>query len=349
MKVLIPDTFTLVSSTVPINEAPIFTNKIYTVGDLVTFNTGVYQRLTNIDTFVPFDSKKIYQNGDTASFSSVNYICNNYLPFSAPNIDTSRWSVVVSTAYAYSHAYSVGNVVSKGGRTYLCLTAHTSPDVNSILNWAVGAASSYYVGGLCLYNGEYYQLQYSFAVNSTVSRNNPAIPYLYTPWRNVTSTMILPSNSTYWADITDHTFLNTTFYTSGAVLNYSGALYKCILDSAMPAPNTDTSRWVVSASTLPTNTTDWKLIETTNRHKMFDQYFRTMTTYNGNIEITLTDINFNAIYLGNIFADSVLIEVINNDTSLTVETLDIDLTVDCVDIFDYFFGDWMNYRNPTVK
>jgi len=348
MKVLIPDTFTLVSSTVPINEAPIFINKIYSIGNKVTFNSGVYERLTNIDTFVPFDSKKIYQNGDTASFSSLNYICNNYIAFNDPSIDTSRWSSVSITAYAYSHLYSVGNVVSKDNRNYLCLTAHTSPATDTILPWVSGKASSYYTGGMCSYNGQYYQIKLAFTAGSWGSIIIPST-YIYSSWNIITATMILPTNSTYWADITDHAFLDTTLYTSGTVLNYLGNVYKCILDSAMPTPNTDTTRWMISASTLPTNTTDWKLIETTNRYKMFDQYFKTMTTYNGNIEVTLTDINFNAIYLGNIFADSVLIEVINNDTSLTIETKDIDLTVDCVDIFDYFFGDWMDYRNPTVK
>lgn len=346
MKVLIPSTFTLVSSTVPIDEAPIFINKIYAIGNKVAFNDSLYERLTNIDTFVPFDNKKIYQNGETASFSSINYICNNYLAFSTPTVDTARWSAVTSSAYAYSHAYSVGNIALRDGRYYLCLTAHTSPSIDTITPWVYGKASALYAGGNCSYNGRYYGIKAPFLANTWGANVLPT--YLWW-WNDITSTMILPTNSTYWADITDHIFLDTTLYTVGTVVNYSGSIYKCNLDSVMPNPNTDTSRWMVSASTLPTNTTDWKNLGALNRFKMFDQYLSTTTESNGNIQVSLTDINFNALYFGNIFADSITIQIINNSNASIVEDVSFDLSYDCVDEFDYFFGDWMDNRIPTLK
>lgn len=349
MKVLVPLNFTLLSSTVPIDEAPVFTHKIFNIGDKVVYANNIYKRLTGVDTFPIFDPKHIYIEGDTASYNTINYINKLGSYFESPITDTVHWQEAALRSYLPATAYTAGDVILYNMRFYLCITTHTSPAASTALAWVAYQGSSYYIGGICTYSGRTYRLLISYSAGSLYSIINP--PSAPGIWQDITDTSMYPNTaSTYWQDITDHEHNNKTFYTAGSCVVLDKAIaYKCIVDLAMPTPNSDTSRWQVAQTSLPTNTTDWENLGAANRFKMFDQYLSTYTFSNGNMEVSVTDVDFNALYAGNIFADSVTISVIDNTTAAVVETKTIDLTYDCVDIFDYFFGDWMEYRIPTIK
>ena len=347
MKALVPGTFTLVSSTVPVNEAQIFTHRIYPIGEKVVFGNMLYERLTATDTYEAFNNRKWYKEGELCTDLGINYLFKKQILFDNPSIDTGNWLMLSVSDWALATLYTSGAVRTLKSRIYLCITDHISPSTDMIKDWLKWKESSYYTGGLCRYNNRYYKLKSGFLSFNSASGS---IPTSRTDvWSDVTDITIFPSSaSSYWVDITNHIWAGDIFYTASSVTIFESNVYKLINDLVLPAPASDFIRWTASQTSLPTNTTDWKSLGAVNRFKMFDEYFSTYTEFNGNIQVSITDVDFNAVFIGNIFADSVLIEVINNETSEVIESSLFDLTYDCVDIFDYFFGDWMDNRISTV-
>ncbi|MFY9141561.1 hypothetical protein [Sulfuricurvum sp.] len=94
--------------------------------------------------------------------------------------------------------------------------------------------------------------------------------------------------------------------------------------------------------------TDWKFLGTANRFKMFDQFLNTQTSNTGTIEVSISAYGANAIYLGNIDAISVLIEVIDNDTLTVIETMSYSTYNDVTDWLDYFYGDWLTDTKDSI-
>ena len=347
MKGLVPGTFTLLSSTVPVNEAQIFTHRVYPIGEKVVFGNMLYERLTATDTYEAFNNRKWYKEGELCTDLGINYLFKKQILFDNPSIDTINWSLLSVSEWALATLYTSGDVRAFKSRIYLCITNHTSPSLDSILDWYKGKPSSYYTGGYCRFNNRYYKLKSGFQAYKTASLSTPSSRT--DVWADITEITVFPSSaSSYWVDITDQIWVGDIFYNANSVTIYESNVYKLINDLVLPTPASDTLRWTASQTSLPTNTTDWKSLGAVNRFKMFDEYFSTYTEFNGDIQIALTDVDFNAVFIGNIFADSVLIEVINNETSEVVESNLFDLTYDCVDIFDYFFGDWMDNRISTV-
>lgn len=350
MKVLIPSNFSLLSSTVPVDEAQMFTHRVYAIGDKVVYGNLLYQRLTAIDSFPAFDNKKTYIDGETSNSASVNYIFQKQTDFPTPAVDTANWQSVATSAWAINTVYAAGSAITYKGNTYVCISSHTSPAVENIKDWLSGQPYSYYTGGVCRYNGKYYR-----AVAWTNIYYNSIAPSTYyfwgmPVWADITNTILYPAySSMHWMDISNQLWSGSILYSAGSSTIFNGIIYKALNNIVYPLPASDTVRWMVSATSLPTNTTDWQNLGAINRFRMFDQYLSTYTFFNGDIDVSITDVDFNAVYVGNLFADSVTISVIDNTTSAVVETKTIDLTYDCVDEFDYFFGDWMDYRIPTVK
>ncbi|HEX5330787.1 hypothetical protein [Sulfuricurvum sp.] len=350
MKVLIPSNFTLVNSTIPVNEAQIFQHRIYSIGEKTVYGNGIYIRKTATDTFPAFDNKKWYVEGDKASFAGSNYLFQKKVMFLSPDADTANWEVVTVSAWSINTAYTVGQVRSKDAKTFLCIKSHTSPSINSVLDWSSGQASTYYTGGYCRFNNRYYKRISGFDAYKSASKATPDSSYAAKVWVDVSDVMLFPSSSSaYWIDITDQNWAGDIFYSSGAATFHNGVVYKAKNNIILPNPDTNSERWANSSTSIPTNKDDWTYAGATNRFRMFDQYITTYTESNEPLEISITDLDFNSIFIGNIFGDSVTIQVINNVDSSVVEESTIDLTYDCVDIMDYFLGDWMDYRLPSVK
>ena len=96
------------------------------------------------------------------------------------------------------------------------------------------------------------------------------------------------------------------------------------------------------------NPADWQWLGTTNRWRMFDQYLNTVTSTTGSIVVEIVPAYSNAIYLANLYCNSVTIEVIDNATSSIIETSTHDMVDDVVDWFDYFYGSWNDRRKTTL-
>lgn len=96
------------------------------------------------------------------------------------------------------------------------------------------------------------------------------------------------------------------------------------------------------------NPSDWKFLGTANKYKMFDQFLNTQTSNMGIIEVHIAAYGADAVYLGNIVAISVSIDVINNDTLEIIETATYEMYRDVVDWQDYYFGDWLNDTKDSV-
>ncbi|MFZ5375093.1 hypothetical protein E0765_06055 [Sulfuricurvum sp. IAE1] len=96
------------------------------------------------------------------------------------------------------------------------------------------------------------------------------------------------------------------------------------------------------------NPLDWEHIGTANKFKMFDQFLNTQTINPENIDVEVVAYGSKGMFIGNIEASSVLIEVIDNDTLQTIESTTFDMVDDVVDWLDYFFGDWLDQRKNSV-
>lgn len=143
----------------------------------------------------------------------------------------------------------------------------------------------------------------------------------------ITSSNVAASNKATW--------LVTTAYTIGQQVynptNYGE--YEALGSSTGARPDLSPS--------------SWKFLGTSNKYKMFDQFLNTQTTNAGSIVVTLAAYGSNGIYLGNLSATNVLIEVINNDTLAVIESFSKSMLPDVLDWLDYFYGDWID--NPQTS
>lgn len=96
------------------------------------------------------------------------------------------------------------------------------------------------------------------------------------------------------------------------------------------------------------NPTDWKFIGTANKYKMFDQFLNTQTSNSGTIEVEIVAYGSMALYLGNLEAESVTIEVVNNDTLSVIETVTFSMYGEVSNWLDYFYGDWLENKRTSI-
>lgn len=97
-----------------------------------------------------------------------------------------------------------------------------------------------------------------------------------------------------------------------------------------------------------TNPTDWKFLGTTNRWKMFDQYLNTQTVNAGSITATLTCYDAQAIFIGNIDADSVQIQIKENYSGNIIEDVTYSMIPDPIDWMAYLYGSWLDERKRNI-
>lgn len=96
------------------------------------------------------------------------------------------------------------------------------------------------------------------------------------------------------------------------------------------------------------NPTDWKFLGTTNKFRMFDQFLNTQTVRNGTIEVSIAAYAAEALYLGNIDATTITVEVINIDTLSVIETKTYTTYRDVMDWQDYYYGDWLDDKVESI-
>lgn len=96
------------------------------------------------------------------------------------------------------------------------------------------------------------------------------------------------------------------------------------------------------------NPTDWKFLGTANKYKMFDQYLNTQTSNTGTIDVDIVAYGSTGLYLGNIDATTVNIQVVDNDTLSVIENNTYEMYRDVDDWLDYFYGTWIDDKEDFV-
>lgn len=96
------------------------------------------------------------------------------------------------------------------------------------------------------------------------------------------------------------------------------------------------------------NPTDWVFLGTTNRWRMFDQFLNTQTINAGSIVATILAYDVKAIFVGNVSADSVRIQVVDNISSNIIEDATYSLLNEPLDWLQYFYNPVTFQRNSVV-
>ncbi|MDD5212346.1 MAG: hypothetical protein PHV62_08010 [Sulfuricurvum sp.] len=92
----------------------------------------------------------------------------------------------------------------------------------------------------------------------------------------------------------------------------------------------------------------WTFLGTTNRWKMFDQYLNTQTVNPLSITATLTCYDAQAIFIGNIDADSVQIQIKENFGGTIIEDVTYSMIPDPIDWMAYLYGSWLDERKRNI-
>lgn len=350
-----PSNYKLLQTNVPISEAPVFSNRNYNVNEITAYGNYLYQKLANDEVFETFNNRKYYIEGDYITESSVNYVCILSTTKQNPSIDTTHWSIATILTWANATNYSLGQIVSFNSKEYLCLRAHTSSPLGSYKDWVYGQSADYYAG-TCTYNGRYYKNTATFRSNTVASFAPPSSNHYYTwqgvnyyIWQDITDIVYNPSTSSeFWQEVSATDWNEKLFYGVNDVTKFNNNLYKCIVQITNESPSTDTTHWKNTSNKIPSTSDSWKRIATLNRFKMFDQFLSTSTIINGNIEFMISASGADSIYLGNIYADSIQIDVIDNNTGLTIETYEDNFFNPLSDWQEYFYGEWITQRKSSV-
>lgn len=152
------------------------------------------------------------------------------------------------------------------------------------------------------------------------------------------------------SNVPTSTFSNyneTTVYNAGTKvfipdIGYWGE-YKCRVDNTSKI---DPRTSVYNASSNSDG--KWEFLGTTNRFKMFDQFASTQTVNPEKIEVSITAIESDGLYLGNLDAFNVTIQVIDNTSLEVIETAEYELYPDVLDWQDYFYGKWIDNRITRI-
>lgn len=144
----------------------------------------------------------------------------------------------------------------------------------------------------------------------------------------ITSSNVTGSSYSAWSSATAYTIGQNVYLSS----NYGE--YEAITNNTNKPPNL--------------NPTDWKFLGTANKYKMFDQFLNTQTSNTGTIEVEIVAYGSTGLYIGNIDATTVSIDVVNNDTLAVIETATYTMYRDVDDWLDYFYGDWLDEKNDSV-
>jgi hypothetical protein len=91
----------------------------------------------------------------------------------------------------------------------------------------------------------------------------------------------------------------------------------------------------------------WKFLGTTNRWKMFDQFLNTQTTNASTITATVSVYDAQSIFVGNVNADSVQVQIKDNSTSSIIEDVTYSLLDEPTDWLSYFYSD-ISYVKSSI-
>lgn len=152
----------------------------------------------------------------------------------------------------------------------------------------------------------------------------------------LTSSNIAESSYAAWNSATSYAVGNFVYVSS------TKGEYKCLVANT----NTDPTTHVYDATSNADG--EWLFLGTANKYSMFDQYLKTQSTHANTIEVQLLAVGFQALFLGNLTASSVSIQIVDNDTSTVIETYSKTLIRPITSWFDYFFGDWKDNRMDSI-
>ena len=94
--------------------------------------------------------------------------------------------------------------------------------------------------------------------------------------------------------------------------------------------------------------TDWKFLGTTNRWKMFDQFLNTQTSNASTITATILAYDVRAVFIGNVVADTVRVQIKDNVTSAIVEDTTYSLLNEPLDWMGYFYNSITYQKNSVI-
>lgn len=152
----------------------------------------------------------------------------------------------------------------------------------------------------------------------------------------LTSSNIADSSYATWDNTTAYAVGDTSYIPS----NYGE--YKCLVANTGKDPLTHT----YNVTSNPNG--EWLFLGTTNKYRMFDKYLTTQSARTENIIVQMIAYEAQGVFLGNLDATSIKIEVVDNDTVEIIETLEQPLIRDVIDWFDYYFGDWIDNRKTQL-
>lgn len=119
--------------------------------------------------------------------------------------------------------------------------------------------------------------------------------------------------------------------------------YKCLVAGTV---GVDPRTSVYNAETNPSG--KWEFLGTTNKYKMFDQFSSTQTSNPSILEVSVSAIESDGLYLGNLDAFKVMVDVIDNDALDVIESMEYELYPDVIDWQDYFYGKWLDNRKTQA-
>jgi hypothetical protein len=135
-----------------------------------------------------------------------------------------------------------------------------------------------------------------------------------------------------------------TSYSVGAIVSYTNhGEYQAVADNI----NKNIGLAVNIYDYVKNPSGCWKFLGTTNRWKMFDQFLNTQTTNASTITATVSVYDAQAIFVGNINADSVQIQIKDNLTSSIIEDVTYSLLDEPTDWLSYFYSD-ISYVKSSI-
>lgn len=137
------------------------------------------------------------------------------------------------------------------------------------------------------------------------------------------------------ADTAYTAWSSVTAYTVGNIVSFTNhGEYQALTNNTNKSPDL--------------NPTDWKFLGTTNRWRMFDQFLNTQTSNASSISVTVTAYDVKSIFVGNVNADSVRVQVVDNITSATIEDQTYSLLNEPTDWLEYFYNAVTYQKNSVI-
>jgi hypothetical protein len=137
---------------------------------------------------------------------------------------------------------------------------------------------------------------------------------------------------------------SSTSYSVGTIVSYTNhGEYQAVSDNI----NKDIGLAVNIYDSVKNPSGCWKFLGTTNRWKMFDQFLNTQTTNASTITAIVSVYDAQAIFVGNVNADSIRIQIEDNLTGTIIEDVTYSLLNEPTDWLSYFYSD-VSYVKSSI-